>query len=98
MAKRIISDESQPCEILQFIKSVDVGLVSEHRAQIRHRISLGIAQFAVAVGVPIGHTNGFHVVVSENDIAIRDEIRNQSPVAGHQKRIRIFIGDLNPVL
>ena len=65
----------QASEILQLVEGSDAGVLVERaiclpfRYQARHRGGLGVAQLAVAVGVPVLHADGFHGGVDEDDIA-----------------------------
>ena len=65
--KRIVCDFFQSGEILQLVEGGD-ELALEHIPQIGHCGGLGIAQLAVAVGVPVVHADGFHGGVGEDDV------------------------------
>ena len=58
--------------ISEFSVNLFPRLVTEAASRIFSSMALilSLAQFAVAVGVPVINTNGFHVGIGKNDVSI----------------------------
>ena len=65
---QITAQEGQSREILQFIKRSYCLITIERTFQICYSSSFSVAQFAVAVGVPMFNTDCFHIIIGKNNV------------------------------
>ena len=84
----MVTDLRQAREVLQLVEPVNIWIVIERtmisrtrRHQAGHRFGFGITELAVAIDVPIVHTDVLHVIVVKHDVARRAEAHGVGPIA-----------------
>ena len=86
VAEGVAADVGQAGEVLQLVEGGDVWAASEHLAQLRHGSSLLVAQLAVVVGIPMGHTQTLHRIVLE----VNDFVAQHPQLAVHLRGVALY--------